>query len=76
MTSDLPRSEFINIAAAMSIGMPLWATNLAPNAAVKDGKVVAVFLLEMSNESSRLAGLAGRGTHVNGSPASPSSPMT
>ena len=51
MTSGLQKSELIIIAARPSMGKTAWAINIAQNAAVKDGKVVAVFSLEMSKES-------------------------
>ncbi|MDP9038912.1 MAG: replicative DNA helicase [Acidobacteriota bacterium] len=51
MTSGLQNSELIIIAARPSMGKTAWAINIAQNAAVRDGKVVAVFSLEMSKES-------------------------
>jgi replicative DNA helicase len=51
MTSGLQPSELIIIAARPSMGKTAWAINIAQNSAVKDGKVVAVFSLEMSKES-------------------------
>jgi replicative DNA helicase len=51
MTSGLQDSELIIIAARPSMGKTAWAINIAQNAAVKDGKVIAVFSLEMSKES-------------------------
>jgi replicative DNA helicase len=51
MTSGLQESELTIIAARPSMGKTAWAINIAQNAAVKDGKVVAVFSLEMSKES-------------------------
>ena len=51
MTSGLQDSELIIIAARPSMGKTAWAINIAQNAAVRDGKVVAVFSLEMSKES-------------------------
>ncbi len=50
-TSGLQDSELIIIAARPSMGKTAWAINIAQNAALKDGKVVAVFSLEMSKES-------------------------
>jgi replicative DNA helicase len=47
----LQDSELIIIAARPSMGKTAWAINIAQNAAVHDGKVVAVFSLEMSKES-------------------------
>ena len=51
MTSGLQQSELIIIAARPSMGKTAWAINIAQNSAVRDGKVVAVFSLEMSKES-------------------------
>jgi replicative DNA helicase len=51
MTSGLQPSDLIIIAARPSMGKTAWAINIAENAAVRDGKVVAVFSLEMSRES-------------------------
>jgi replicative DNA helicase len=51
MTSGLQESELIIIAARPSMGKTAWAINIAQNAGVHDGKVVAVFSLEMSKES-------------------------
>ena len=51
MTSGLQDSELIIIAARPSMGKTAWAINIAQNAAIRDGKVVAVFSLEMSKES-------------------------
>ena len=51
MTSGLQNSDLIIIAARPSMGKTAWAINIAENAAVRDGKVVAVFSLEMSKES-------------------------
>jgi replicative DNA helicase len=51
MTSGLQASDLIIIAARPSMGKTAWAINIAENAAVQDGKVVAVFSLEMSKES-------------------------
>jgi replicative DNA helicase len=51
MTSGLQPSELIIIAARPSMGKTAFATNIAQNAAVHDGKVVAIFSLEMSKES-------------------------
>jgi len=59
MTSGLQDSELIIIAARPSMGKTAWAINIAQNAAVKDGKVVAVFSLEMSKESLLRRMLAG-----------------
>jgi replicative DNA helicase len=51
MTSGLQPSDLVIIAARPSMGKTAWAINIAQNSAVKDGKVVAVFSLEMSKES-------------------------
>jgi replicative DNA helicase len=51
MTSGLQASDLIIIAARPSMGKTAWAINIAENAAVNDGKVVAIFSLEMSKES-------------------------
>jgi replicative DNA helicase len=51
MTSGLQHSDLVIIAARPSMGKTAWAINIAENAAVQDGKVVAVFSLEMSKES-------------------------
>ncbi|HVT96986.1 MAG TPA: replicative DNA helicase [Acidobacteriaceae bacterium] len=51
MTAGLQNSELIIIAARPSMGKSALAINLAQNAAIKGGKVVAVFSLEMSKES-------------------------
>src|SRR5665213_3408607 len=51
MTAGLQNGELIIIAARPSMGKTAWAINIAQNAAIRDGKVVAVFSLEMSKES-------------------------
>src|SRR5580704_11511127 len=51
MTSGLQESELVIIAARPSMGKTAWAINIAQNAAIRDGKVVAVFSLEMSKAS-------------------------
>src|SRR6201994_3574228 len=51
MTSGLQESELIIIAARPSMGKTAWAINIAENSAVRGGKIVAVFSLEMSKES-------------------------
>src|SRR5277367_2768660 len=51
MTSGLQDSELIIIAARPSMGKTAWAINIAENAAVRGGNVVAVFSLEMSKAS-------------------------
>src|SRR6185437_15478723 len=50
-TAGLQDSELIIIAARPSMGKTAWAINIAQNAAIRDGKVVAVFSLEMSKGS-------------------------
>lgn len=51
MTSGLQKSDLMIIAARPSMGKTAWAINIAQNCSVRDGKVVAVFSLEMSKES-------------------------
>jgi len=51
MTSGLQNSELTIIAARPSMGKTALAINIAQNAAVRGGKTVAVFSLEMSKES-------------------------
>jgi len=51
MTSGLQESELIIIAARPSMGKTAWAINIAENAAVRGGKVVAVFSLQMGKAS-------------------------
>jgi replicative DNA helicase len=51
MTSGLQDSELTIIAARPSMGKTAWAINIAENACIKDGKVVAVFSLEMSKSA-------------------------
>ena len=51
MTSGLQPSDLIIIAARPSMGKTAFAINIAENAAVEDGKYVAVFSLEMSREA-------------------------
>src|SRR6202789_3763339 len=51
MTSGLQEPELIIIAGRPSMGKTAWAINIAENAAVRGGKVVAVFSLEMSKAS-------------------------
>jgi replicative DNA helicase len=50
-TSGLQPSELIIVGARPSMGKTALAINMAQNAALRDGKVVAVFSLEMSKES-------------------------
>jgi replicative DNA helicase len=51
MTSGLQKSELIIIAARPSMGKTALAINIAENAALRYGSVVAIFSLEMSRES-------------------------
>jgi replicative DNA helicase len=51
MTSGLQDSELVIIAARPSMGKTAWAINIAENAAIRGGKTVAVFSLEMSKAS-------------------------
>jgi replicative DNA helicase len=51
MTSGLQKGELIIIAARPSMGKTALAINIAENAAVRYGAIVAIFSLEMSKES-------------------------
>ncbi|MFZ0704600.1 MAG: replicative DNA helicase [Candidatus Korobacteraceae bacterium] len=51
LTSGLQPSDLIILAARPSMGKTSFAMNMAENAAIKDGKVVGVFSLEMSKEA-------------------------
>jgi replicative DNA helicase len=51
MTSGLQPADLIIIAARPSMGKTSFCLNIAENAAVRDGRVVGVFSLEMSKES-------------------------
>src|SRR3954454_17450678 len=51
LTSGLQNSDLIIIAARPSMGKTAFAINIAENAAVRDGRTVGVFSLEMSRES-------------------------
>jgi replicative DNA helicase len=51
LTSGLQPSDLIILAARPSMGKTAFAMNIAENAAVLDGKVVAIFSLEMSREA-------------------------
>ena len=51
MTSGLQKSDLVIIAARPSMGKTAWAINIAQNAAIKGGAVVAIFSLEMSKEA-------------------------
>jgi replicative DNA helicase len=50
LTSGLQRTDLVIIAGRPSMGKTAFCLNLAQNAAVKSGAVVAVFSLEMSKE--------------------------
>lgn len=50
-TSGLQKADLIIIAARPSMGKTSFAMNIAENVAAEDGKVVAVFSLEMSKEA-------------------------
>jgi replicative DNA helicase len=51
MTSGLQKGELVIIAARPSMGKTAFAINIAENAALRYGSVVAIFSLEMSRES-------------------------
>jgi replicative DNA helicase len=51
MTSGLQPSDLVIIAARPSMGKTAFAINIAENAAVRGGKVVGIFSLEMSREA-------------------------
>jgi replicative DNA helicase len=51
MTCGLQRSDLVIVAARPSMGKTAFAMNIAENAAIEDGKTVAVFSLEMSKEA-------------------------
>ncbi|HTK95876.1 MAG TPA: replicative DNA helicase [Terriglobales bacterium] len=51
LTSGLQPSDLVIIAARPSMGKTAFAINIAENSAVKDGKTVGIFSLEMSRES-------------------------
>jgi replicative DNA helicase len=51
MTSGLQKSDLVILAARPSMGKTSFAMNIAENAAIDDGKIVAIFSLEMSSEA-------------------------
>jgi len=51
LTGGLQPSDLIIVAARPSMGKTAFAMNIAENAAVKDGKVIGIFSLEMSREA-------------------------
>jgi replicative DNA helicase len=51
VTCGLQRSDLVIVAARPSMGKTAFAMNIAENAAIEDGKTVAVFSLEMSKEA-------------------------
>ncbi|HET9743298.1 MAG TPA: replicative DNA helicase [Terriglobales bacterium] len=64
MTSGLQPSDLIIIAARPSMGKTAFAINIAENAAVRGGKVVGVFSLEMSRDALVLRMLSSQ-AHVD-----------
>src|SRR5947209_7105670 len=50
LTTGLQKSDLIIVAARPSVGKTSFALNVAENAAVRDGKSVGIFSLEMSKE--------------------------
>ena len=50
MTSGLQKSDLIIVAGRPSMGKTTFAMNIAENAAIKHGKAVAIFSMEMSGE--------------------------
>ena len=64
MTSGLQPSDLIIIAARPSMGKTAFAINIAENAAVRGGKVVGIFSLEMSREALVLRMLSSQ-AHVD-----------
>ncbi|WP_124728570.1 replicative DNA helicase [Staphylospora marina] len=61
MTSGLKGSELIILAARPSMGKTAFALNLAQNVAVRQGKTVAIFSLEMSASQLVMRMLASEG---------------
>lgn len=59
MTGGLQRSELTIIAARPSMGKTALAINIAQNASLRNGKVVAVFSLEMSRQALERRMMAG-----------------
>src|SRR5213075_2448500 len=64
LTSGLQPSDLIIIAARPSMGKTAFAINIAENAAVRGGKVVGIFSLEMSREALVLRMLSSQ-AHVD-----------
>src|SRR5947207_64124 len=64
MTSGLQASDLVIIAARPSMGKTAFAINIAENAAVRGGKVVGIFSLEMSREALVLRMLSSQ-AHVD-----------
>src|SRR6201993_2959912 len=60
MTSGLQKSDLVILAARPSMGKTAFAMNIAENSAIVDGKVVAIFSLEMSREALLLRLLCSR----------------
>ena len=62
ITTGLHPGELVIIAARPAVGKSAWALNLATNAAINEGKTVALFNLEMSAESlaSRMIACVGQ----------------
>jgi replicative DNA helicase len=50
LTTGLQRSDLVLVAARPSVGKTSLALNIAENAALREGKVVGIFSLEMSKE--------------------------
>ena len=61
MTSGLQKADLIILAARPSMGKTSLALNLAENAAIKGGAVVAIFSLEMSKEALVMRMLCSQG---------------
>lgn len=59
LTSGLQKSDLIIVAGRPSMGKTAFALNIATNAALKGGKSVAIFSLEMSREQLGMRMLSG-----------------